>query len=277
MNIVKEFKGYSGCKIYLCEDNGKSFVRKYSKDIAYNLRLENQMKKQKMLYDRCEMNIPKIIGNGIEKGISFFDMDYVDGENALVYFSKASLEEIEEVLNKVFASINNLKKESVENKNNIYDASLEKFKEITEKIKLEPKLTGELFEKLALLKEVDLPSSLCHGDMTFDNILVDRNKNIFFIDLLDNYYSSHWFDIATLFQNIEKDHYKTFYPNMHISAEKKEFILKQLNSLCQKNDKDYLKVHNTLMMLKFLRILPYAVNQEHFQYVLKQVEYYKNA
>lgn len=69
--------GHSGCQIFLMEDDdGQVFVRKISKDVDYNERLEVQSKKQAS-FSGDPIRAPRVLDHGYtDDGLFFFDMEY---------------------------------------------------------------------------------------------------------------------------------------------------------------------------------------------------------
>lgn len=48
-----------------------------------------------------------------------------------------------------------------------------------------------------------IPETLCHGDLTLENILLTTGKSIAFIDCDESFASSYWLDFGKLFQDID--------------------------------------------------------------------------
>jgi len=47
-----------------------------------------------------------------------------------------------------------------------------------------------------------VPGSICHGDLTLENMLVCQKRGAVFIDCDDCFASSYWLDVAKLFQDV---------------------------------------------------------------------------
>ena len=76
--------GHSGCGVFLIEaENGQMFVRKTSKDPAYNERLKAQCTKQKG-FQGHNLKTPAVLQEGLdENGCFYFDMEYVQAMKGL--------------------------------------------------------------------------------------------------------------------------------------------------------------------------------------------------
>ncbi len=83
--------GHSGCDVRLLSGE-KSFVRKTSKDIDYNKRLIRQCQKQKLY--ACA---PKVIGEGYNNKLFYFDMEYIRGESVASFLRYCPVTEIETI------------------------------------------------------------------------------------------------------------------------------------------------------------------------------------
>ena len=94
--MTKLNTGLSGCKLELI--NG--LLRKHSASADYNSRLISQADKQIVFSKRIYKNIetPKV--HDIE--VSYFDMDYVSGQNFEEFFSIASVNDVEFIVSTLF-------------------------------------------------------------------------------------------------------------------------------------------------------------------------------
>ena len=108
-----------------------------------------------------------------------------------------------------------------------------------------------------------------------ENIIYDKkNKKYYLVDFLDSFIEHYWFDIITLFQDIEGKWYKFKNPDINLNniIPKMSFINGFLRGHLLKDEKEYIKNHNLLLALKFARILPYA-KEEHKDYLIKTINY----
>jgi len=190
--------GLSGCTLQML---GNNIVRKYSASTSYNQRLRYQINKQELFSNLNLRNIetPKIIA--VDHGDLYcFDMEYVSGSSFDKYFTQASVEDVNFVLKSLYGYfdflISNIR----------YYKSVTSRKKIIEKIKsLESKTTYpndlKLLKTFVLQTELCIPQTFCHGDLTFSNILFQKNR-LYFIDFLDCFIDSFLVDLVKLKQDL---------------------------------------------------------------------------
>ena len=104
MELIKVLSGHSGCNLYLYQNNNSYFVRKDAGKGTYNRRLKKQFIKQKS-FELADVKTPKILQYGIEKGLFYFDMDYIQGTTLSNIFKNIQLNEIEHLVNILFKSL----------------------------------------------------------------------------------------------------------------------------------------------------------------------------
>lgn len=226
-----ELKGLSGCKLELID---KHTVRKTSKDEKYNNRLKKQCYKQILFYklilnsDLKGLRVPEVYNEGYNAdGLYFFDMEFIP--NALPVSSRIMQYNDWVYLLSVIQEFIYMEKNYTTF--NRYSLHYEVYKKLND------------CETLFVGKEPELVGTICHGDLTTDNILFQKSTNTFYlIDFLDNYVDHYYFDIATLFQY---DHF--FF---------KEEMIKWLLI----NIPDYFKYHDLLMFQKYKRMKPYITS-----------------
>ena len=110
------------------------------------------------------------------------------------------------------------------------------------------------------LKEMKIPIGLCHGDLTFSNILFNGN-NYYLIDFLDSFIESPLQDIAKIRQDTAYYWSQLMYT--------KSFDPVRLSIICDKIDAAvdsyfsnkyewYVDNYKIVQLMNILRILPYA-------------------
>lgn len=197
--------GHSGCQIFLMEDDdGQVFVRKISKDVDYNERLEVQSKKQAS-FSGDPIRAPRVLDHGYtDDGLFFFDMEYVQGVTLAEYIKTMEIGKVKGIVESLVSSI-------VPNKPITVLESAVPVEEIFRKKlldlrgKLKDKNNAVINQSLDLLERHDwhkLTNSQCHGDMTLENIIV-KDDRLYFIDFLDSFYDSWFLDIGTLLQDVQ--------------------------------------------------------------------------
>lgn len=184
--------GLSGCKLELIDSR---ILRKYSSSVEYNSRLSLQVGKQVLFSHRILKNVdtPKVCN--IQDG--YFDMEYIPGKSFIDFFSTASINDVEFVVDTLFqyfdSLISNYRIISVQS--NIND----KIKTLKDKTQYKNYL--ECIELFVNTQNVYVPNTFCHGDLTFNNIIFHKNR-LFFIDFLDCYVDSFISDLVKLKQDL---------------------------------------------------------------------------
>ena len=190
--MTKLNTGLSGCSLELINDR---VLRKYSPTTDYNSRLLSQADKQVVFGNRIYKNIetPKV--HDIE--VSYFDMDYVSGQNFEEFFSIASVNDVEFVVSTLFDYFDTLI--STARNVNASNKILKKITSLKEKTSY-PKYI-EFLRKYVEDNQIIVPHTFCHGDLTFANIIFHKNR-LFFIDFLDCYVDTFLSDLVKLKQDL---------------------------------------------------------------------------
>ena len=189
--MTKLNTGLSGCKLELI--NG--LLRKHSASTDYNSRLISQAEKQIVFSKRIYKNIetPKV--HDIE--VSYFDMDYVSGQNFEEFFSIASVNDVEFVVSTLFDYFDTLISTA-----RSFDATNKILTKIDSlKEKSSHKKYIEFLRKYVEDNRIIVPHTFCHGDLTFANIIFHKNR-LFFIDFLDCYVDTFLSDLVKLIQDL---------------------------------------------------------------------------
>jgi len=281
---VADFKGFSGCKIELYSNEESYFVRKTSASNLYNERLKKQVLKQKYFFENManeRISAPKVLREGFIGSLFFFDMEYIQGIKLIDYIAESNMEDLLEISND-FYMILTIMKQSVKEKiiddftfkinqkiNDIESGIVSKNNLISQKIIIDLK---NLLSQIKIPKNVN--QTFCHGDLTMENIIYDKEtKKYYLIDFLDNFIDHYWFDITTLFQDIEGQWYKFRDPSINLSnlLPKMNFINNFLNDTFLNEEGTYKKYHNLFLALKFARILPYAKEND-INYLIKTIK-----
>jgi len=243
--------GLSGCKLELIDSR---ILRKYSFSVEYNSRLSLQVGKQVLFSRRILKNVdaPKVYN--IQDG--YFDMEYIPGKSFIEFFSTASINDVEFVVDTLFQYFDSLiiNNRIINIQSNIND----KIKTLKDKTHYKNYL--ECIELFVNTQNVYVPNTFCHGDLTFNNIIFHKNR-LFFIDFLDCYVDSFISDLVKLKQDL---YYLWSIKTQNIQSNRLEQIYKHIwNQLHQK----YSKFIDTdefdiLDAMNSLRIEPYLTSYE---------------
>jgi tRNA A-37 threonylcarbamoyl transferase component Bud32 len=197
--------GHSGVDVTLLESSGSWVVRKSSRRPDQNDRLRRQGEK---LAEAAASGFPcpKVLDDGFREGLYYFDMEYIPGEtlaNAILTGRQVDWPQIiDQVLDRL---IEFSKQESGIFSQSAFHEKLASIARACQKNITEP-LTLLRIEKLtqqvADLKWDAVAISPCHGDLTFENIMIRQNGDLIFIDFDVPEHSSWMLDIGKMFQDM---------------------------------------------------------------------------
>lgn len=275
--FIKNLVGHSGCNLFLYKDQDRIFLRKDAGSVDYNNRLKKQFIKQKK-FNLKNINTPKIYEYGLdEKGVFYFDMEYINGITLSEYMRKIKVKEIVNLINLLFDALPINRKLSVRNcKNNqvIFHKKIFYLKNNCENLHI---YNSEIKLALEFLQHFDfnkIPYSPCCGDLTLENIIIDSSGKIYLIDLLDSFYNSWMIDIAKLLQDLElgwsyrKDKIVDYGLNLRLAIAK-QALLENLASF--ENSKEIISSIYHLLLLNVLRIYPYAKDKDTIDFLDKSI------
>lgn len=266
--MTKLNTGLSGCRLELINDR---VLRKHSPSVEYNSRLYSQIDKQVLFSQRILKNVdtPKVYD--VQDG--YFDMEYIPGHSFLDFFSTASINDIEFVIETLFQYFDTL----ISNYRsiNIRSAVLEKVKTLRDKTKHRHYL--ECIEALVERYDIYVPMTFCHGDLTFSNIIFHKNR-LFFIDFLDCYVDSFISDLVKLKQDL---YYLWGIKTQRIQSNRLEQIYKHIWSKLNNRYSEFIDsdAFDILDAMNSLRIEPYLTSSHQrtiLDTIVKSSELYEN-
>jgi thiamine kinase-like enzyme len=183
------FQGHSGCKLAITQEG---YVRKTSSNIGYNNRLIAQAEKQHQFIQTDHITAPKVIKTGHNSGLAFFEMEFLEAETFSTHIIKEDFDTTKaiffKILDFIFHSMN--QGSSVDVSSQVYAKA--------RSINPSPDVVTLSFLKKLKSTQILVPTGFCHGDLTFENIMV--NKQIYFIDFLDSFIESPIIDLAKISQ-----------------------------------------------------------------------------
>jgi hypothetical protein len=114
--------------------------------------------------------------------------------------------------------------------------------------------------------------TLSHGDLTLENIVVDHDGRLWFLDLLDAPFESYRQDVAKLHQDLDGGWYLR--RQGAIARCVGDFVGRQVFQTAARLDPSYASIHAVLMAATFIRIIPYVTDDESKTFVLERVAHY---
>ena len=268
MNI--EVKGHSGCQIDVVTENDNLYVYKSTSDLKYLTRLQLQAKKQQdaSRIAHQHIRVPQIYDIVHDEKSVVIKMQYVYSKNFVEFFNNAGFEQIDYLIESLKYFIDYEVSQSPLTK---VDASIfqDKFTEIESKVSLNPLYSCDLEIQSIIARSKNLfmnmgdmiiPVGVCHGDLTFSNILFNGN-NYYLIDFLDSFIESPLQDIVKLRQDTVHRWSQLMYAKqydevrLHIIFDK---IDKEIDNYFSEKYQWYRDYYKIVQLMNILRILPYA-------------------
>ena len=246
--------GLSGCKLELI---GSNILRKHSSSTSYNKRLFLQVKKQELFSNQVFRNVetPKVL----RKEDSYFDMEYVTGRSFDEYFSVCSVSDIDFVFDSLCGYFDGLISHS-----QYYQPEVSK-KRLLDKINSLETHTNHLTDLYHIRQMVssitmNIPQTFCHGDLTFTNIIFNKNR-LYYIDFLDCFIDSFLCDLIKLKQDLY------YHWSLDVQGVKSLRIRQIYSFLWERLEQRYCKYvdtieFNVLDILNTLRLEPYLTNDD---------------
>lgn len=266
--IVKNLGGHSGCQILLMEEHGKSFVRKISSSLSYNKRLEEQSRKQSV-YHNPEIHVPSVLNSGYtDDNLFFFDMEYVRGISLSEYIQAIDVSKIDILVDIIINNIVDIKESHADNVAEIFS---NKFSDLKTKLREIPWANNGLLA-LDMLDSHDWSSfshSICHGDLTLENIMI-KGDDIYLIDFLDSFHDSWLLDLGKLMQDIEcMWSYRYHETDVNTIIRLRIFRDLLISKVQAINPQILIEIYYALL-LHLVRIYPYAKDNITFDFLANQ-------
>ena len=196
--------GHSGARVVLHAGAARSFVRKTAASPAHNERLLDQAEKQRHLA-RIGVAFPRVLASGIDgAGCAFFDMAYVPGRtfafaaaNSIPFASGDLFRAVERML-WLFQACRGAPIEA-----RLFHDKIAAIESIAcERARGLEDAIRDCSNLLSGLNWEGIPDSPSHGDLTLENIMLDAERNVVFIDCDSAFVSSYWLDMGKLFQDL---------------------------------------------------------------------------
>lgn len=265
-----EVKGHSGCQIDVANEGREMYVYKSTKDPKYLKRLVLQAEKQRTAseVEYQHIRVPKIFEIDKTDAMVVVKMQYVYSKNFIEFFEQAGFEQIDYLIGALEYFVEH---EIGKSKLQTVPASIfqNKFADIKSKCENNPlyqddecisSILSRSEQVFAELKDMLIPVGLCHGDLTFSNILFNGN-NYYLIDFLDSFVETPLQDIVKLRQDTCYRWSQLMYTKrydavrLHIVFDKIDHEIDTYFS----NKYEWYRVNYPIMQLmNILRILPYA-------------------
>lgn len=256
-DISQKFAGNSGCELIIFSKKGYK-VRKISNSKKTSERLVEQY--QKIINFKKFQNIivPKIFNHGIINKKFYYDMEYFNSVNFSEMILKDSYQNSHKSLIKIFEYLTFCKKKAL--KKNFPKFIFEKkISELEKNIKNKDKPLIKVISSLKKFNWKNIPVSISHGDLTMENILVNKD-DLIFIDLSKNFIDSYYLDLSKLLFDFICCWSFRFHNNGKSNIELDSLKNRYINFLLENFDQNEIKNIKMLTLIDFLRVINYTKN-----------------
>lgn len=197
--------GHSGAELTLIEAEGETFVRKRARAPEQSPRLRKQCDKLRVAYD-AGISCPAVYRSDNSGELFSFDMEFVPGDSLAHALMSGREPDWSIVLPQIDALTDRFR-ETIDGEIPATEF-LTKLDAIAVGCAVNPAAHTELARIDLVLTELKrrdwsgLPASGSHGDLTLENLLLQQDGRIVFIDFDVPEQSSWWLDIAKLLQDL---------------------------------------------------------------------------
>ncbi len=274
--------GFSGAAIALLRDGGGAqFVRKAATTPDLNGAMRMQADRQQWLRDRLAgmAHVPDILCQGEIDGLYYFDMEFVPSRDANAYLATASFKDVERFASSIEQLIGHLSQSRLEGRQAHLTQSV-----ITKLVDIDARTSGAFADLLEPLHRLvassgglvePAPATLSHGDLTFENILVGANNELWLIDPITSPADHYWFDLSKLFQECEGHWY--LHRRKPLSTGVVHWLRNRWFRAARDLAPDYAAWHYFMLALTFARILPYARTDEDVGLIVRRVQQFSSS
>jgi hypothetical protein len=264
----------------MTRDDRSWFIRKGAASVEHNDRLRRQARKQAALAaaPAGDVGTPRILDEGTIDGRYYFDMEIIHGVDAATYLRSADYASIRRFTSRLCEYLSAASRRpplvAPSSPQSLFDYLYSRVcdvQSLTSALSAEV-LAGVLIGLDRVRALVDPGMSLSHGDLTLENIVVDHDDRIWFLDLLDAPFESYRQDVAKLHQDLDGGWYLRRQPA--IARCVGDFVGRRVFQTAVRLDPSYAALHPVLMAATFIRIIPYVADAEARRFVLERVAHY---
>ncbi|MCK6549738.1 phosphotransferase [Myxococcota bacterium] len=280
VSAVRVLSGLSGAQIYLVSrDERVWFVRKAARHAQGSARLRAQAAKQQRFdgLARPHLKTPRILGDGEVDGRYYFDMELVRGPDGASYLGRAPFDAVVAFTDRLCGYLElaaSTPAIGVHDGTGPFDALYAKLCDVERRTRaLSPDVLSALFLGLDRLRAIGaIPATLCHGDLTLENMAIGEDGTIWVLDLLDSPVEHWWQDVAKLHQDLSGGWYLRRQQRVALGV--MMYVSGRLLDSAAKLSPAYRDLHATLVACTFVRILPYVQSDDERRFVLDRIEHF---
>lgn len=276
---VIPLSGFSGATVVLVPAHGYKFVRKAANLPEANDGLRDQALRQRILADLLEdcAAVPRVLDMGESDGLFHFDMEFTPSRDAVNFLANGSFDTVAAFSDRVERLMERLSQAPAVCTGPA--PLLPQMALLTDKLaQIVGRTGGHYAEDIAGLEQalarIDqlIPNprvTATHGDLTFENILVDRNGGLWLIDTIRSPFDHYWVDWAKLFQDCEGLWH--MHRGRPLARGVTWWLRQRFHAAATRMDPIWPARHYLLLGLTFARILPYARTPEDRRFVAGRV------
>ena len=279
--FVQRLHGLSKTEVWLWSDDGERWrVRKVAADEAVSRRLQLQLTKQQRLVDAVDapVRVPEVLDQGTVDGRFWFDMAFVHGIDAPTYLRRGQADDVIRFTAQLVDYVQWAWAADPWDGGTSTDLFDGLFGRLCAVRRACEDMSPTTFERLALSLERwrgdPVGRTWCHGDLTLENIQVDRNGDLWFFDLLDAPHEHVFQDVAKLHQDLAGSWYRRTHER--VSAASLRHVSDAVTRAATALDDRYQQLHPVLVAMCFARILPYAESDADRAAVRRGLEFFVN-
>lgn len=274
-----DIQGHSGCDIAIVHEDNELFIHKSTHDAGYVQRLVNQANKQ-IAASRIEyqnIRVPKIFEVEQSESEATIKMEYIYSRNYIEHFEQAGFEQVKYLIGaiKYFIDleISNSTMRTVPS-----SVLTDKMADVARKVEKNMHLKDDAEAQELVRRSVDvmngvgdmtMPVGMCHGDLTFSNILFNGN-NYYLIDFLDSFIESPLLDIVKIRQDTAYL-WSTLMYNKPFDRVRLSIISEKIDGAIDEYFAEkyqwYRDYYMPLQLMNFLRILQYGHDDKVIAYL----------
>jgi len=278
--VQRRLTGLSGANVFLVtRDERHWFIRKLATDPASSDRLRRQAAKQARFAMELPdvLRTPRVLDEGDHGGLYYFDLEFISGSDGATYLRRATYAEVAAFASRLttyLSAASSCVAIAEGAFSNLFEAVYQKICEAQRTTNgIDADSLSRLFLALEPLRRMsDVRPTLCHGDLTLENLVVDAQGMIWVFDLLDSPFEHYWMDVAKLHQDLSGGWYLAQQPAVAQCV--LDYVSRELLKATEQLHPGYHLVHNLLLATTFVRILPYARTSERLRFVQERIEHF---
>ncbi len=226
---------------------------------------------------------PRIIEQGLQDGLIYFDMEFINGHSFGSYAPLQNVATLSDFARRILEPVRAL----AENRSGTISAAtfrtkVESVSRAVAASAFYPSHRAILDRALASLDQADwsdIPCTASHGDLTLENMLVTEEGEIVLIDLLDGDLETVWLDVAKLLQDLESGWslrgvlWKAeLSANDRLMAMLSRYLYDEIRSQILVMFPQLAPKLSQLRVLQAMRVLPYVHDEITFRHVVRGLD-----